>query len=895
MEQNLNANISKAIDQRPFMGLRSYEERNKEQFGGRDTEIRDLYSLVEGNRLTIVFGKSGIGKTSLIKAGLIPELQKNYFFPIYLRIDYSSAKNPLDQAKELIYQKLKERDPDSPEFDGASLWEYFRNLRLLDDLLTPLLIIDQFEEIFTVGKEKSQGIQEFIIELSDLAENRVPMVVQKKREGSGEISSTYNSKPNFHLIISLREDYLANLESLKRYLPSIKNSRFRVLQMTAAQAMDAVLKPANKLINNEIAALIIKKLPGITDLDFVSDPANEDNQIKYVIEPFLLSLICYEINEKRIENELDTITGDLVMQFDISDVINSYYTKTINEFGENVKQGIEDSLLTEGGFRKLQELGELESEYGIKNGEILKLIEKRIIRKEMRDGVDYIELIHDVLTPVIKSKRDKRIAQQKEKEKSEAISQAIELDRGKRRRIIRTGLLMMGSVIAVLIAIAFNEGLKNSKTERRNNARKMILDSKIISNAYADDNTAALISRTSYIINRENDGVDEIEFYNAMYVPLRNSGFNFKVANIDSIPIKDIATTDNGTIYFATGDGKIYKKNGLDSAQELFFSVGLDKKIVSLSISHDSRYLAAAGYFNDVFLFDLSKEQAIPINLPTDDTSLSSKSVCFTDNGGLFLRLPLKVMGWDISTQKRKLFKQSNFIEKSQGKQKFELKRSFEKETDFFKYKDSVNFNCMTAFKDKVAIGIDSAILLITNDSVFKIKSVDFGTPSTVAFDPKGNYLFVGNTLGTLCRMSMVSFSTEVNQYQTARITDIAFSKDGNYMASSSYDRSTAIWEMKSNWNITSPLVLLPPGNHENENISCVSFSKNDQYVISGYWSGKILKWPVSSDKMADLICGHVKNGPDSSVLNKIINRKLIREELNKHKCESNHLVTSVK
>jgi hypothetical protein len=49
------------------------------------------------------------------------------------------------------------------------------------------------------------------------------------------------------------------------------------------------------------------------------------------------------------------------------------------------------------------------------------LIEKRIIRKELRDGVEYVELIHDVLTPVIKAKRDKRIIELQEKEKTEAI------------------------------------------------------------------------------------------------------------------------------------------------------------------------------------------------------------------------------------------------------------------------------------------------------------------------------------------------------------------------------------------------------------------------------------------------------------------------------------------
>jgi hypothetical protein len=203
MEQQPAKTILKETTQRPFMGLRSYEEINKEQFGGRNAEIKELYTLVETNRLTIVFGKSGIGKTSLIKAGLIPQLQNNIFPIIYGSIIFRLT--PLDQARELIYKKLKDRDPAVPELGSNTLWEYFRNLTLMDDLLTPLLIFDQFEEIFTIGKNKVREVHDFITELSDLAENRVPVIVQEEWKKKAEIISSFGGKPNFHMVISLRE------------------------------------------------------------------------------------------------------------------------------------------------------------------------------------------------------------------------------------------------------------------------------------------------------------------------------------------------------------------------------------------------------------------------------------------------------------------------------------------------------------------------------------------------------------------------------------------------------------------------------------------------------------------------------------------------------------------
>ena len=76
-----NSKANRKTDQsRPFMGLRSFEEKNKSQFGGRNEEINLLCRYVEDNNLTLVYGTSGIGRTSLLKAGLMPELRERFLF-----------------------------------------------------------------------------------------------------------------------------------------------------------------------------------------------------------------------------------------------------------------------------------------------------------------------------------------------------------------------------------------------------------------------------------------------------------------------------------------------------------------------------------------------------------------------------------------------------------------------------------------------------------------------------------------------------------------------------------------------------------------------------------------------------------------------------------------------
>ena len=90
----------------PFKGLYYYEEADKDIFHGRDNESSELFDLVTLNGLTVVFGKSGIGKTSLLNAGLFPLLRGN-FLPVKLRLDYSDSGLPLiDQVPDEVKKRI---------------------------------------------------------------------------------------------------------------------------------------------------------------------------------------------------------------------------------------------------------------------------------------------------------------------------------------------------------------------------------------------------------------------------------------------------------------------------------------------------------------------------------------------------------------------------------------------------------------------------------------------------------------------------------------------------------------------------------------------------------------------------------------------------------------------
>ena len=87
----------------PWPGLATFTEEQSTLFFGRDDEIRDLTRRAERNALTILFGQSGLGKSSLLQAGVFPRLRAAGYWPIYVRLDHSAGAPPLaDQIKTLV-------------------------------------------------------------------------------------------------------------------------------------------------------------------------------------------------------------------------------------------------------------------------------------------------------------------------------------------------------------------------------------------------------------------------------------------------------------------------------------------------------------------------------------------------------------------------------------------------------------------------------------------------------------------------------------------------------------------------------------------------------------------------------------------------------------------------
>src|SRR5271165_7289240 len=89
------ATVQLADLQHPWIGLASFTEGEREFFAGRGEEIDELLRLVRRDILTLLYGVSGLGKTSLLQAGLFPALRAEDCLPVPIRLDYSEGAAPL--------------------------------------------------------------------------------------------------------------------------------------------------------------------------------------------------------------------------------------------------------------------------------------------------------------------------------------------------------------------------------------------------------------------------------------------------------------------------------------------------------------------------------------------------------------------------------------------------------------------------------------------------------------------------------------------------------------------------------------------------------------------------------------------------------------------------------
>ena len=462
----------------PWKGLNYYVEGDV--LYGRSRDIENLSQYIINNSQTILYGKSGIGKTSIINAGIFPIARKHGMIPVGIRLDHSNSVSYISQIKNAIHDARVvaiERVPAIIRENDESLWEYFHRNTFTDEngnTIELLLVFDQFEEIFTLQKDESVK-KEFFDHLADLLNGIPPtyisdfIIPQTTERGSKEKHitldninelvmdeededdyspySSYVQEDYFHIVITLREDYLADLERYTRYIPTMKFNRYALQPINEEQAKDIIMKPREGLVDADVARLIIEKITDRKDFEFGDSPEIE-------VDSAVLSLFLSELFEAKTG---DTISAKLVKEKG-GEIISDFYEKAISCISKSAVKYLEDNLLSGNGCRDNMTTDDVKSEGGLTDEDLHILIkEKKLLREFNYANAPRIEFIHDIICPVVKAHREER----KQKEKMDEIQKKSR----KRLRIIAACVLFAAVLIAALSWQFYEKKIEKKSSE----------------------------------------------------------------------------------------------------------------------------------------------------------------------------------------------------------------------------------------------------------------------------------------------------------------------------------------------------------------------------------------------------------------------------------------------
>ncbi|WP_044219743.1 nSTAND1 domain-containing NTPase [Chitinophaga pinensis] len=197
----------------PFKLLESYTKEDKDIWGGRSAEIEHLYNLSFAANLILVYGMSGVGKTSLIQCGLANKFRRTDWHAVWI-----TRKEDLNKS---LTGTLSQEAGDSPSAPPSPVPEIIRRV-YLKHFKPIFLVFDQLEELFIFGSNGE--IQAFI----------------------GTIKEILSSDIQCKIILVVREEYHGHLKILQDAgLPVFKAS-VKIEPMSIPEATEAVSKLLDK-------------------------------------------------------------------------------------------------------------------------------------------------------------------------------------------------------------------------------------------------------------------------------------------------------------------------------------------------------------------------------------------------------------------------------------------------------------------------------------------------------------------------------------------------------------------------------------------------------------------------------------------------------------------------
>ena len=509
----------------PYKGLQPYTEGDRAFFFGRERDAQVIISNLYAAPLTVFYGASGVGKSSVLLAGAVPLLQKERNVSVVVFRNWQDP-NFLSQLKQCTLEAVSAVAGKQIGVDlSLSLDEFLSTLqRTARGAL--FFIFDQFEEYFLYNPSASNA-----------------------ESFESEFAQTVNRRDlNVNFLVSMREDGLSKLDRFQSRIPTLLSNMLRLEHLDRDGAKAAIVQPLevynqqltggqpHVTIEDPLVKAILNDLRGVkvtseqTGEGTLQDstPGSSTTEIETPLLQMVLTRLWDE-ERQASSNVLRLETFEKLGR--AANIVRTHLDTVMARLNDAERDEAADILrymVTPSGTKIAQETSALASWSELPEAKVQAILDRlgapdmRILRtvQAPEQPVRY-EVFHDVLARAILDWRSRYVAhQEQEKIRQEEQSRmAEEQEESERRRekeksrLMRRALIVMSALLLVVIGVmVFALWQRHRLIEAQQKAKKSDED---LATAKSNELQAELDTRNAQILMQKKKFNEAVAAYDA--------------------------------------------------------------------------------------------------------------------------------------------------------------------------------------------------------------------------------------------------------------------------------------------------------------------------------------------------------------------------------------------